>query len=137
MSRASCQLPLVWPTLPIFLGQLFKPQKVYVCSIHCCISSFANRKRYGYFFHLHCPYASSRLCSAESGLVQPRSEPQIPVSVLFCRAAGTGKQAEPAACSLPIACSLGGIKYLEIKYFIASEPAQNDLDLQSDSLCTV
>lgn len=66
--------------------------------------------------------------------MQPRPEPPIPVSVLFCRAAGTGKQAVPAARSLPIAHNQGK---LEIKYFIALERAQNDLDFQSESLCTV
>lgn len=68
---------------------------------------------------------------------QLKPGPWIPVSLLFCRAAGTGKRAEPTACRFPTALFSQPVGKLGIKYFIAFEPPQNKLDFQSDSLRTV
>lgn len=69
--------------------------------------------------------------------MQLKPGPWIPVSLLFCRAAGTGKRAEPAACRFPTALFSQPVGKLGIKYFIAFEPPQNKSDFQSDSLRTV
>lgn len=43
-THPSSQFPLTWPALPFFLGQLFRPQRLPVCSIQCWIS-FGNKKK--------------------------------------------------------------------------------------------